>query len=250
MKTEPLKELVAGLDVQTDLWWLAMILSGFLSTFLAAFEFRGAGAFFIYLAVFIRIAIAAGISQQPFGAVFGKLLPLGLVAGLFSIFGDHMMVNWIEPDRGQRIYPEHTGVLLSSPIYIPLYWTCAVIEFGYMILRIWGLVSSLLAADAALGVTMIAGGILAAVWTACTDFWAVKAGWWSYRPGVAILGGACALYVVMSAFFVFAAFLPIFARYLACAGGRVYASVRYGAIFGTIIFLSYLASHLLVEKRL
>ena len=36
MKTEPLKDLVAGLDLQTDLWWLAMILTGFLATFLAA----------------------------------------------------------------------------------------------------------------------------------------------------------------------------------------------------------------------
>ena len=36
MKTEPLQELVTGLDLQTDLWWLAMILSGFLATFLAA----------------------------------------------------------------------------------------------------------------------------------------------------------------------------------------------------------------------
>ena len=250
MKTEPLKELVAGLDLQTDLWWLAMILSGFLATFLAAFGFPGAGTFFIYLAVLVRLAIAAGISQQPFGGVFGRLLPLGLVAGLFALFGDHMLVNWVEPDRGQRIYPEHSGVLLSSPIYVPLYWACLVIEFGYMIVRIWGLASEFLSNEAAMGVTMVAGGLLAAVWTACTDFWAVKAGWWSYRPGQVILGGACALYVVIGAFFIFAAFPPLFVRYLGCTGGRLYASIRYGAIFGAIIFLSYLTSHLLVEKRL
>src|SRR4029453_3122202 len=72
MKTEALKELVAGLDLQTDLWWLAMILSGFLATFLAAFGFPGAGPFFIWLAVLVRLAIVAGVSQQPFGAVFGR----------------------------------------------------------------------------------------------------------------------------------------------------------------------------------
>ena len=43
MKTEALKELVAGLDLQTDLWWLAMILSGFLATFLAAMHSATAG---------------------------------------------------------------------------------------------------------------------------------------------------------------------------------------------------------------
>ena len=74
MKTDPLHELVAGLDLQTDLWWLAMILSGFLATFLAAFGFRDSGAFFVWLAVLVRLAIAVGISQQPFGGVFGRLL--------------------------------------------------------------------------------------------------------------------------------------------------------------------------------
>jgi hypothetical protein len=250
MKTDALKELVSGLDLQTDLWWLAMILSGFIATFLAAFGFPGAGTFFIYLAVLVRLAIVAGVSQQPFGTVFVQLLPLGLVAGVFALFGDHMLVNWVEPNRGQRVYPEHTGVLLSSPIYIPLYWTCAVIEFGYMIVRIWGLAAGFLPSEAALGVTMVTGGLVAAIWTACTDFWAVKAGWWSYRPGEVIMGGACALYVVMSAFLIFTAFPLLFVRYLSCTGGRLYASIRYGAIFGAIIFLSYITSHLLVEKRL
>ena len=250
MKTEALKELVSGLDLQTDLWWLAMILTGFLATFLAAFGFPGAGMFFIYLAVLVRLAIVVGVSQQPFGAVFGRLLPFGLVTGLFAVFGDHMLVNWSGGDGGQRIYPEHSGVLLSSPLYVPLFWACGVIEFGYVILRIWGLVSSLLPAEAALGATMVSGGLVAAVWTACTDFWAVKAGWWSYRPGVAILGGACALYVVIASFLIFCTFLPLFARYLSCPGTRLYASIRFGLIFGAVIFLSYVASHLLVEKRI
>lgn len=248
MKTEAMKELVAGLDLQTDLWWLAMILSGFLATFLAAFGFRDAGAFFVYLAVLVRLAIAVGVSQQPFGAVFGRLLPFGLATGVFSIFGDHMLVNWSE--GGPRIYPPPTGVLLSSPIFVPLLWTCSVIEFGYVIVRIWGLVSTIVPGEAATGTTMLAGGLIAAVWTACTDFWAVRAGWWSYGPGNVILGGACALYVVIASFFIFCAFLPLLIRYLSCPGSRLYASVRYGAIFGGVIFLSYIAAHLLVEHRI
>jgi len=245
MKTEALKELVAGLDLQTDLWWLAMILSGFLATFLAAFGFRDAGSFFVYLAVLVRLAIAVGVSQQSFGLVFGRLLPFGLVTGVFALFGDHMLVNWRE--NGQRVYPDHSGVLLSSPIYLPLLWTCLVVEFGYMIVRIWGLAATLVPGEAATGVAIVTGGVIAAVWTACTDFWAVKAGWWSYRPGRWILGGACALYVVIAAFLIFCAFLPILVKYLSCPGSRLYASVRYGAIFGVVIFLFYVAAHLLVE---
>lgn len=248
MKTEPLKELVAGLDLQTDLWWLAMILTGFLATFLAAFGFPGAGPFFIWLAVLVRLSIAAGVSQQPFGAVFGRLLPLGLATGVFSIFGDHMLVNWGE--GGQRSYPANTGVLLSSPLYLPLFWACMVVEFGYIFVRLWGLVSGLVPGEAASGATIVTGGVIAAVWTACTDFWAVKAGWWSYRTGKWILGGACALYVVIGTFLIFCAFLPILLRYLSCTGSRIYASIRYGAVFGLVIFVCYVVAHLLVEHRI
>jgi len=248
MKTDPLKELVAGLDLQTDLWWLAMILSGFLATFLAAFGFPTAGPFFIYLAVIVRLAIAAGVSQQSFGVVFKRLLPLGLATGVFALFGDYLLVNWRE--NGQRVYPEHSGVLLSSPIYLPLLWTCSVIEFGYVIVRIWGIVQTALPGEAATGVTIVSGGLIAAVWTACTDFWAVKAGWWSYQTGQWILGGSCALYVVIASFFIFCMFLPVLIRYLGCAGSRVYASIRFGAIMGVVIFVSYVAAHFLVERRI
>jgi hypothetical protein len=248
MKTEALKELVAGLDLQTDLWWLAMILSGFLATFLAAFGFRDSGAFFVWLAVLVRLAVAVGISQQPFGAVFGRLLPFGLVAGVFALFGDHMLVNW--SGGGQRIYPDRTGVLLSSPIYIPLFWACTILEFGYMIVRIWGLLASLVPGEAAMGATMVMGGFIAAIWTACMDFWAVRAGWWSYAPGKVILGGACALYVVIASFFIHCMLLPLLVRYLSCSGSRVYASIRYGGIFGGVIYLSYVAALVLVEHRI
>ncbi|HEV3026552.1 MAG TPA: hypothetical protein VG457_03215 [Planctomycetota bacterium] len=249
MKTEPLKDLVAGLDLQTDLWWLAMILTGFLATFLAAFGFPGAGSFFVWLAVLVRLAIVAGVSQQPYGAVFVRLLPLGLVVGCFAIFGDHMLVNW--SDRAQRVYPEHSGVLLSSPLYLPLLWSCLFIEFGYTILRIYGLIAKHLTGDLPFYGAMLLGGLIAALWTACTDFWAVKAKWWSYQTDDSvILGGACALYVVIATFFIFCAFLPLFLGYLSCSGSRIYASVRYGLIFGLVIFVSYVVAHLLVEHKI
>lgn len=248
MKTESLKGIVSGLDLQTDLWWLAMILTGFLSTFLAAFAFPQAGSFFVWLGVLVRLAIVAGVSQQPYGQVFVRLLQFALVGGVFAIFGDHMLVNWSE--RGQRVYPLHTGVLLSSPLYIPLLWSCLIIEFGYTIIRLYGLAAKHLTGDLPFYVAMLLGGLIAGLWTACTDFWAVKAGWWSYREGEVILGGACALYVVIATFFIFSAFLPIFLGYLSCAGSRLYAAIRYGLITGLVIFVSYVIAHLLVEHKI
>jgi len=250
MKTEPLKALAEGLDLQTDLWWLAMILTGFLATFLAAFGFPGAGSFFAWLAVLVRLAIVTGVSQQPYGAVFVRLLPFSLVTGLFAIFGDHMLVTWSGSEGGQRIYPDHTGVLLSSPIYLPLMWTCLIIEFGYTILRLYGLMARQVSGDLPFYTAVVAGGLIAALWTACMDFWAVKAKWWTYLPGEVILGGACALYVVIATFFIFCAFLPLFLGYLSCPGSRLFASVRYGLTYGFVIFVSYVVAHLLVEHKI
>jgi hypothetical protein len=248
MKTEPLKALAEGLDLQTDLWWLAMILTGFLATFLAAFGFPSAGSFFVWLSVLVRLAIVTGVSQQPYGMVFVRLLPFGLVTGLFAIFGDHMLVTWSE--GGQRVYPEHTGVLLSSPIYLPLLWTCLIIEFGYTILRLYGIMARQVSGDLPFYGAVLAGGLIAALWTACMDFWAVKAKWWSYLSGEVILGGACALYVVIATFFIFCAFLPLFLGYLSCQGSRLFASVRYGLTYGFVIFVSYVVAHLLVEHKI
>jgi hypothetical protein len=97
---------------------------------------------------------------------------------------------------------------------------------------------------------MLAGGLIAALWTACTDFWAVKANWWSYQPGEVIIGGACALYVVIATFLIFCAFLPVFLGYLSSGASRLYAAARYGLTFGFIIFVSYVMAHLLVEHKI
>jgi hypothetical protein len=78
----------------------------------------------------------------------------------------------------------------------------------------------------------------------------VKAGWWSYKPGVREVKESCALYVVIGHFLIFVPFLPVFGRYLSCPGTRLYAALRHGAVYGLIIFLAYVAGHALVERRL
>ena len=248
MKSEKLQELVAEQDLQTDLWWLAMALAGFLAAFLAAFGYPGAGSFWVWLSVAARLSIAVGVAQEPWGKVFRALLMFGLAAGVFAIFGDWLLVNWQE--RGRRVYFERGGAaLLESPLYLPLIWACAFVESGYAIVRIYGLARRHLSPDKAAYAAMAAGGLIAAIWTACMDFWAVKAGWWTYKEGEGILGGS-ALYVVIATALIHFAFLPLFSRFLDHPGGRTSALTRYGAIMGVVIFVSYVAAHALVERRL
>lgn len=248
MNTDSLRELIRGFDLQTDLWWLATMLSGLMATVLAAIGFPDHGVFWAYATVVVRLALVVCLSQQPWGAIFGRLLALGIATGVFVIFTDYLLVNWGREASGQRIYPAGSALLLASPAYVPLGWAMSIVDFGYPILRVYGAVSRRLTGDAGLGVAMVAGGFLGALVTACTDFLAVRAGWWSYKGGV-LLGDSVAFYVVMGVFFAWFAFLPLFARYIACPGTRIYASVRFGAIYGGIIFLCFALAHFLVERR-
>lgn len=246
MKNAGLKEVLAGLNLETDLWWLAMVLAGLVASFLAAFAFPEAGTFWAYLSAGTRLAMSLCLAEQPWGTVFRRLLALGLSTGAFSIFADYLLVHW--KAGGQRVYPEGEALLLRSPLFVPLLWACSVVEFGYAIVRLYGLAARRLSGEASLRVAMTAGGSIAAAWTVCMEFWAVKAGWWKYRPGYAILGEGGALYVVMAFFFIFFGFLPLFARYVASPRRPVEASIRYGALLGGLIFASFLAAHYLVER--
>ena len=248
MNTEKLRELIGQFDLQTDLWWLATLLSGLMTTVLAAIAFPDHGAFWAYATVMAQLAIVVCLSQQPWGTIFGRLLALGLATAVFEIFADYLLVSWGRPHSGQRVYPAGSAIFLKSPPYASLAWACAIVVYGYPILRLYGAVSKRITGDAALGMSMAAGGFLAALVTACTEFLAVRAEWWQYDGGV-LLGESCAFYVVMATFFSYFAFLPLFARYVSCAGTRLYASIRFGAIYAAIIFLSLALSHFLVERR-
>lgn len=239
-----LREQLGELELQTDLWWLVMMVSGLAAALLAALAFPDHGLFWAYLTVFLRVAIAIGLAQQPWGGIFGKLLSLGLVAGLFVIFADYMAVHWFR--AGQLSYPAGQALVLATPVYVILSWGLSFVEFGYAILRIFGILARKFPGETGRVLTMAAGGAVAAVTIGCLEFLATTANWWSYKAGHAVVGNGFAIYVVVAKFFVFMFFLPIFARYLASTQGRVYASLRYGMILGGIIFLSYAVSYLLV----
>ncbi len=248
MNTDTLRDLIRGFDLQSDLWWLATLLSGLMATVLAAIGFPDHGVFWAYATVMVRLAIVLCLAQQPWGTIFGRLLALGLVTGVFEIFADYLMVNWPRESSGQRVYPPGSALLLASPAYVPLGWACAMVDFGYPILRLYGAISKRLIGDVGLGLAMMVGGFLGALVTSCTEFLAVRAGWWTYKGGIP-MGEGCVFYVVMGVFFSWFAFLPLFARFVACAGTRVYAAIRFGAIYGGVIFLGFALAHFLVERR-
>lgn len=245
MNAEKLKELIAGFDLQTDLWWLAMLMLGLLAAVLGAFAFPQAGVFLVYLSVLIRLSVAISLTQYPWGAIFGKLLALGLVTGIFAIFSDFLevVVFW---KAGRLTYLSVDGKILASPPYVPLAWACMIVEFGYPILRLYGVVSKKWTGEMATNITMLAGGLLAALMAGSKEYLAIRAGAWRHEPGHAVIWNGLALYSVVAKFFVFSAFLRIFARYLESPLARPYAALRYGIIFGGVLFASTVLAYLLV----
>ncbi len=245
MINDRLRELIDGLDIQTDLWWLATVLSGLAAAMLGAFAFPESGLFWAYLSVLLRLSFAACLAQQPWGTVFARLLPLGLAAGAFAIFPDYLLVQGFK--TAQRAYPPSEARVLASPLYVPLAWACAVVELGYVVLRVGGIAPKRWPGQTGQGMTMLAAGLVAAVSAACGEVLAVKARWWSYGPGHSVIEDTVAAHVVVAYFFTFMGFLPVFSRYVACPGTRVYATIRYGAVFAGLLFGSLLLSYALTE---
>ena len=246
MSDARLAEVVEEFDLQTDLWWVATMFLGLMVSVVAAIAFPAHGPFWAWVVAAIRLSMLICLSQQPWGKVFAKLLGFGLAVGAFAMFPDHLLTQ--AGNNARRSYTGSAAVLLSSPFYVPVLWTCATAEYGYAIIRIWGLVRRGIKGELALGLAMAAGSFLAAVTTASTEFLAVRAGWWHYM-GVrgALLGDAVSFHVILGHFIAWFFFLPVFGRYLRSPGTRLFAAVRYGGVFAGIVFLSYLVADFLVR---
>ncbi len=247
MNNGKLREALSELELQTDLWWLAMLLIGLACSVLAAWAFPDARPFWLYLGAFLRISMAAGLAQQDWGGIFRRLLPLGAVGAVFSIFADFLAVAGFE--AGRKEYLTSDARILATPLYMPAVWTCAFVEMGYLMLRAYGIVSRRWSGQTALGLAMLGGGGVAAVMSACHDILAIKAGWWRYetRNAHAVIGDAWPVYAGAGSFLLFGAFLLVFARYLACVQSRSFAALRFGIILGGAAFLGQALSYLVLE---
>jgi hypothetical protein len=203
--------------------------------------------FWAWVVVALRLSMLICLAQQPWGGVFARLLAFGLAVGAFSIFPDHLLTR--AGNNALRAYEPGTAPwMLSSPLFVPLFWTCATVEYGYAITRVWGQIRRNVKGELALGIAMAAGAFLAAVTTASSEFLAVRAGWWHYvGPSGALLGDAVSFHVVLGHFLAWFFFLPVFARYLRSPGTRTFAATSYGGVFAGIVFLSYLVADFLVR---
>lgn len=245
MISETIREQAGELDLQTDLWWLAASLSGIALAMGGAFAHPESGLFWAYLSGFVRFSFAVGLSQQPWGMVFARLLPLGLATALFSIFPDYLLTRGF--GAAQRAYPPEEPRLLVTPPYALLMGACFVVEVGYAGLRLGGLLVRRWAGQTGLGLALVATGLAAAVWAIGYEFLAIKARWWAYRAGRSVVEHGLAAYVIVAYFFTFMGFLPLFSRYVACAGTRLYATLRYGILFAALFLASVLLSYGLIE---
>lgn len=244
MIPDRLRETIGTFDLQTDLWWLAMMMTGLLGSVLGAFAFPGSGLFWLWLTVLVRLSIAVSLAQLEWGRFFGRLLEVGLVAGIFAIFADYLLVRAFR--SGQLVYPG-PGVFLESPAHVPLAWGCYFVEFGYLVARMFGILSRRWPGQTGMGLTLVISGLVTALVVGSQEYLAVRAGWWDYKPAHAMLGDEIAVHVMAARGLFFGAFLPVLSRYFACDGGRVFSTIRYGIIFGGVLFSSHYVCYLLVE---
>ena len=161
--------------------------TGLLGSVLGAFAFPHFGDFWVYLTLATRLSIVIYIARQEWGEVFRKLLFLGLVLGVFSIFPDYMLVNWF--NKGKLIYPTDVStLLLVSPAYAMLGWTVRIVEFGYLVTRVYGILMKRWTGETGLGMAMVVGGVSSAILLGSREFLGAHAGWWTYADAHALIG--------------------------------------------------------------
>lgn len=239
----------------TDAIWLIGNTIGLGLTVVAAYAFPRYGVFFGYLAVMARCALYAAVGSLPRFSYYDLMLRLGLVAGLFEIFADAMLVRWLP--TGGLVYLTRDAILLESPLYMPIAWACVIVEFGYVPLRLYGLMraredhdrigviprASLIAA----GVAMVTGAVVAGISIGLYEFLAYRAGWWKYLPAKMMIGPYCAAYIPLGESLMFAGILPVFASMVGGRDPRRRGAIQWGTVFAALIFVSYLVAYIALE---
>jgi hypothetical protein len=234
-------EFVAGAEgefsLATDVVCAAGVVSGLGVVLAAAFAVPDASRFLVYATIFSRLLLYWGVARTRWGRIFGALLGMGVIAGLVEILADYFLIHWTR--SGQLVYPPGDAILLDSPLWMPLAWTCVITELGYLILRlgsVWG--------NVALG--SLVGGPLAGVTIGVYEYLAYRAGWWHYGPARRMLGPHCALYVPAAEVVMFLLYAFVFDRCRRVNDPQGRAIAR-GSLFGLVIFASYAASYVLFE---
>lgn len=147
--------------------------------------------------------------------LLGRLLVLCLVAGFVELAADHWLVRW----SGTLDYTPGGPYVLSSPLYMPFGWACALLQLAYLGVR----VGQRLPLWAACVVAGLVGAINIPVYEHC----ARAAGWWAYK-NTPMLGNA-PHYIILGELAA-VSLLPLFAR--AAARRPIGWSVALGLGYG------------------
>ncbi len=230
------------LGPRTDAVWLAGNVIGLGLTLVAAFMLPRHGLAFAYLAVMLRLALYALAAGWPAGEYFRDMLRLGLVAGFFEIFADYVLVHGLT--AGRLVYMTRDAVLLESPLYMPFAWACLIVEFGYVPVRLHGILQP--ARWGAWAAALI-GAVTAGVSIGLYEYFAFRAGWWRYDPARVMIGPYCAAYIPVGEALMFLTLLPLLTALARVrdVGGR--RAIVGGIAFAAIILVSYVVAYVFVE---
>ena len=199
-----------ALGPATDRVWAAGAAGGLVLALLAAFAFPRHGVALAYLSVLLRVAwYATRGARWP---LLQRLLHFGLVAGVFAILADHVRADALP--HGRLVYLSRDAVLLTTPPYVPLGWACAVVEIGYLPLRLLARLRGPRTGLAAGAVASVLAAALAGLGMGMIETLAVRAGWWKYEVTGAMLAPGVAAYAPLGEGLAFLALVPMLRRSL------------------------------------
>jgi hypothetical protein len=137
------------------------------------------------LALIYLVALLARPVWRP---LVGRLMLLGLVAGILELFTDaagHQFARSL-------FYPQGQPLLWDSPFYMPLSWMIVLTQLGYLAWRL----ANLLPGRRLPWRAILLAGLAGAVNVPFYEEAAYHAGWWRYAPTVLHLGNTPA-YVLL-----------------------------------------------------
>lgn len=197
-----------GLGPATDRVWVVGATTGVALALAAAFLFPRHGVALAYLSVLLRLAWYAARSEDV--PALRRLLQFGLVAGVFAIFGDYVRAHVLP--EGRLVYLTRDAILLSTPPYVPLGWACAVVEVGYLPLRVHARLRGPRSGVGATAVASVLAAALAGLGMGLVEGLAVRAGWWKYEITRAMLAPSVAAYPPLGEGLAFLLLVPLFQR--------------------------------------
>jgi hypothetical protein len=116
------------------------------------------------------------ISLSTFRPLLGRLMLMGLIAGICELFTDASGQNIVH----SLIYPKGELTIWTSPVYMPLSWLVTLTYLGYISWRLRALFGWRIA--------IILCGVLGAIDIPFFEEISYYGGWWQYVPTHLMLG--------------------------------------------------------------